>query len=63
MIMITKIGFAETPEGLRCAYKYSEIDQAGNITKSNVSGSYIVQDQATIDFVAQVKADALSRIQ
>ena len=47
-------GFSVTPsaEGKRVYYTYSEIDSDGNVTSSNVRGSYVALDEDVLAALA-----------
>lgn len=59
---ITGYAFVRTPEGLRVAYTYSKIDGDGNVTASNIRGSYIDDSEETAAFLATLEAGILQRI-
>lgn len=62
-IKITGIGLVDKPEGLRVAYRYCKLDDNGNITESDVRGSYVDDSDETAEFFAKLKADALAHVQ
>lgn len=62
MKKVTGISFVRTAEGLRVAYAYSEIDEAGNVTASNRRGSYINRDEATETFTAALESSIAARL-
>jgi len=41
--------------GERVSYTYDEVDDLGNITKSNVKESYLALDQETKDAITSLK--------
>ncbi len=41
--------------GERVSYTYDEVDDLGNITKSNVKESYLALDQETKDAITNLK--------
>ena len=45
MIVITSFAKINTQEGTRLSYRYSEIDENGNIINPDASGSYVVFDE------------------
>ena len=53
---VTGIALVNTAEGLRIGYTYSKIDDNGNVTASNIRGSYIDESEETKSFV-----DSLTR--
>lgn len=59
---VTGVSFVQTPEGLRVAYTYSKIDENGNVTQSNVRGSYIDDSEETAEFLAGIEAAVLAHI-
>ena len=48
---VTGIALVNTAEGLRIGYTYSKIDDNGNVTASNIRGSYIDESEETKSFV------------
>lgn len=62
MKKITGISLARSPEGLRVAFAYSEIDEMGNITASNQRGSYIDFSEDTEHFLAGLESAALKHL-
>lgn len=63
MKKVTGISFVRTAEGLRVAYAYSEIDEAGNVTASNRRGSYINRDEETETFTAALESSIAARLE
>ena len=59
---ITGYAFVQTPEGLRVAYTYSKIDADGNVTASNIRGSYIDESEETAAFLAALEAKIMARM-
>ena len=60
MVKITSYTTFESAEGTRLSYTYSEIDEQGNILKSNIRKDMIVIDRAlkkelndVFDFLAE----------
>ena len=60
MVKITSYTTFESAEGMRLSYTYSEIDEQGNILKSNIRKDMIVIDRAlkkelndVFDFLAE----------
>lgn len=62
-IKVTGISFARQPEGMTCAYRYSQIDDAGNVVSSNNRGSFVDDSTETADFLAVVEKTILEHIQ
>lgn len=62
MTKVTGISFVRTAEGLRVAYAYSQIDEAGNVTAANQRGSYINLEPETETFVAGLETAIAARI-
>ena len=62
MNKVTGIAFMQSPEGLRVAYRYAKIDENGNITASNLRGSYIDASEETAQFLAGIEAAVLAHI-
>lgn len=62
MKKITGISFAQQEEGMTCAYRYSEIDQKGQILSSNNRGSFVDDSQETADFLAATEKKILDLI-
>lgn len=60
---VTGVSFVQTPEGLRVAYTYSKIDDNGNVTQSNVRGSYIDDSTETAAFLSGLFDAILARIE
>ena len=60
---ITGYAFVPTPEGLRMAYTYSRIDENGNVTASNVRGSFIDDSGETAAFLRALDETILAHIQ
>lgn len=60
---VTGVGFVRSPEGLRVAYRYAKIDDQGNITDSNIRGSYIDDSEETEKFLARIEAAVLAHIE
>ena len=60
---VTGVSFVQTPEGLRVAYTYSKIDDNGNVTQSNVRGSYIDDSAETAAFLSGLFDTILARIE
>lgn len=46
MVKITSYTTFESAEGLRLSYTYSELDEQGNILKSNIRKDMVVMDKA-----------------
>lgn len=63
MKKVTGISFVRTAEGLRVAYSYSDIDDAGNVTASNQRGSYINVDDSVDSFVDGLEKTISARIE
>ena len=59
---VTGVGFVRSPEGLRVAYRYAKIDDQGNITDSNIRGSYIDDSEETEAFLQGIEAAVLAHI-
>lgn len=59
---VTGYAFVQTPEGLRVAYTYSKIDGNGNVTTSNVRGSYIDSSPETQSFLDNLEKSIVKRI-
>lgn len=59
---VTGVGFVRSPEGLRVAYRYAKIDDQGNITDSNIRGSYIDDSSSTAEFLASIEDAILAHI-
>lgn len=62
-IKVTGISFAQQPEGMTCAYRYSQIDDNGNVVSSNNRGSFVDDSAETADFLAKSEEKILSHIQ
>lgn len=62
MLKVTGISFMQQPEGMTCAYRYSEIDDMGNVVSSNIRGSFVDTSSETASFLAQMETNILSRI-
>ena len=62
MIKVTGISFAHQPEGMTCAYRYSEVDENGTIRSSNNRGSFVDDSAETSDFRAAAEKKILQRI-
>ena len=62
MTKVTGVGFVQSPEGMRVAYRYAKIDESGNITASNQRGSYIVDRAVTQNFLKKIELDVLAHI-
>lgn len=60
---ITGISFAQQPEGMTCAYRYSQIDDAGNVVSSNNRGSFVDDSAETASFLAAAEKTILEHIQ
>lgn len=60
---VTGVSFIQTPEGMTCAYKYSTIDEEGNVISSNVRGSYIDSSKETEDFLNNLYESIIFRIE
>lgn len=63
MLKVTGVGFVQSPEGLRVAYRYATIDDKGNIISSNQRGSYIDDSAETAEFLAGIEATVLAHIE
>lgn len=55
MKRITGIAILTTAEGERITYTFSEIDENGNIIKSNEKRSFVVMDTETETILTQLK--------
>lgn len=62
-IKVTGISFVQQPEGMICAYRYSEIDDAGNVVSSNNRGSFVDSSTETAEFLAAAGKKILEHIQ
>lgn len=62
MTKVTGVGFVQSPEGMRVAYRYATIDDSGNITASNQRGSYIDDSAETQEFLKKIEQDVLAHI-
>lgn len=62
-IKITGVSFAQQPEGLTCAYRYSQIDDNGNVLSSNNRGSFVDDSAETASFLAAAEKTILEHIQ
>lgn len=62
MIKVTGISFAQQPEGMTCAYRYSEIDDNGNILSTNNRGSFVDDSAETSAFLTAAEKKILQRI-
>lgn len=62
-IKVTGISFAQQPEGMTCAYRYSKIDDAGNVVSSNNRGSFVDDSTETAEFLAAAEKTILEHIQ
>lgn len=62
MKKITGITFVQQAEGMTCAYRYSEIDDAGKILSSNNRGSFVDDSQETADFLKATEKKILELI-
>lgn len=62
-IKVTGISFAQQPEGMTCAYRYSQIDDAGNVVSSNNRGSFVDDSAETAEFLAAAEKKILEHIQ
>lgn len=47
--------------GKRLAYTYSEVDEQGQIVKSNIKESFVILDQETSDLVSKLEAKVKER--
>ena len=58
-------GFSVTPsaEGKWVYYTYSEIDSDGNVTSSNVRGSYVALDEDVLAAIATLETAAQARLE
>lgn len=54
--------FVQQAEGMTCAYRYSEIDDAGKILSSNNRGSFVDDSQETADFLKATEKKILELI-
>ena len=63
MNKVTGIAILTTAEGQRITYTYSEIDETGTITKSNVKKSFVVVDAETQTIVDNLKAKVDTNLQ
>lgn len=61
-IKVTGISFAQHPEGMTCAYRYSKIDDNGNVVSSNNRGSFVDDSTETAEFLSSVEKNILQRI-
>lgn len=62
-IKITGISFAQQPEGMTLAYRYSQIDDVGNVVSSNNRGSFVDDSAETAEFLAAAEKTILEHIQ
>lgn len=62
MIKITGFSMINSDVGKKIAYTYSVIDEDGNITKSNMRGSYAVVDEIVLESIAIIETDINTRI-
>ena len=62
MTKVTGVGFVQSPEGMRVAYRYATIDENGNITASNQRGSYIDDSAETAKFLEGIETAVLAHI-
>ncbi len=47
--------------GKRLAYTYSEVDEQGQIVKSNIKESFVILDEETSDLVSKLEAKVKER--
>lgn len=62
MKKVTGISFVQQAEGMVCAYRYSEIDDAGKILSSNNRGSFVDTSPETENFLQAAEAKIMERI-
>ncbi len=55
MKIMTGFAIINDRNGERVSYTYDEVDDLGNITKSNVKESYLALDQETKDAITNLK--------
>ncbi len=55
MKIMTGFAVINDRNGERITYTYDEVDDLGNITKSNIKESYLVLDQDTKDAISSLK--------
>lgn len=55
MIKLTGFAVVNSDVGKKIAYTYSEIDEAGNITKSNIKESYVAVDQTILQAIGVIE--------
>lgn len=55
MKIMTGFAIINDRNGERVSYTYDEVDDLGNITKSNVKESYLALDQETKDAITSLK--------
>ena len=60
---VTGIAYVNTAEGLSIGYTYSKIDDNGNVTASNIRGSYIDESESTKSFVDSLTKTIVKRIE
>lgn len=56
MRILTGFAVINDRNGERITYTYDEVDDLGNITKSNVKESYLALEQETKDAIANLRA-------
>ena len=56
MLMLTGVAIITTAEGKRITYSFSEIDENGTITKSNVKRSFVAVDPELRDIIEQLES-------
>ena len=62
-IKVTGISFSQQAEGTTLAYRYSQIDDAGNVINNNIRGSFVDDSTETADFLSAAEQKILSHIQ
>ncbi len=62
MNKLTAFTIHTTAEGKRCAYMYSAIDEAGNITRANERGNCVLLDEDVLAAVDRVERFLSARL-
>ena len=61
MKILCGIAIVNDSIGKRLAYTYSEVDEQGQIVKSNIKESFVILDQETSDLVSKLEAKVKER--
>lgn len=62
MKKLTSVSVITAPEGKRVSYTYSELDDSGNLIKSNVRESFVALDTTLLTIISDMENQVNTRL-